>query len=314
MKYVFNFQAANSLLFYKGSKYLDEMAKLTSSEKTVDNETKLRLCDFSGRAARRAVIISVVLIVLNQLCGCYVIVGYSTKVFEKAGSNLTPIEASIWICIVQLVASVITIYLVDRAGRKILFVSSSIGAGIGLVGLGIHAIYKDSLQEYRWIPVVTVAFILFIASLGLLALPFTICMDILPPKVNTLIKMITQSFDFDFTEYECTCTKWSTFQIRNMTLAFCASLTWFIAFGMSAAYPPLNDYYGTHVCFFIFAAFCMLNAMFALFCIPETRSKSIQRIQEMLEKWRWSLFQTKAMRRIIFITIKMLDWWYRALL
>lgn len=176
--------AANSLLFYKGSKYIHELVQLTSSEKPTENETKLKLSDFSGRAAFRAVTISFVLIVLNQLCGCYVLLGYSTKVFEDAGSNLSPIEASIWICVVQLVASIITIYLVDRAGRKILFISSSVGAGIGLIGLGMHAVHKDNLQDHNWIPVFTVALITFIASLGLLALPFTISMDLLPPKVR----------------------------------------------------------------------------------------------------------------------------------
>lgn len=175
--------AANSLLFYKGSKYMYEMAKLTSGEKPTENETKLKLSDFCGRAASRAVLISVSLVVLNQFSGCYVILGYSTKVFEEAGSNLSPIEASIWICVVQLIASVITMFLVERAGRKILFVSSSIGASVGLIGLGMHAIHKDNLEEYNWIPVVTVALITFIASLGLLALPFTISMDLLPPKV-----------------------------------------------------------------------------------------------------------------------------------
>lgn len=178
--------AANSLVFYKGPKYLNEMAKLTSNEKSTGNETKLRLSDFSGRAACRAISFSLILIILNQFCGCYVILGYSTKVFEEAGANFSPIEASMWICVVQIVATVFTIYLVDRAGRKILFISSSIGAGIGLVGLGMHAIHKDSLQEYNWIPVVTVALITFIASLGLLALPFTISMDLLPPKVEFL--------------------------------------------------------------------------------------------------------------------------------
>lgn len=53
---------------------------------------------------------------------------------------------------------------------------------------------------------------------------------------------------------------------------------------MSATYPPINDYLGTHVCFFIFAAFCLLNAVFTLICVPETKGKSLQHIQELLEK------------------------------
>lgn len=150
---------------------------MTSSEKPTANE-------ISGRAACRAIFISLTLFILNQFCGFYTILGYSTKVFEEAGGNLSPIEGSIWICVVQLIASVITIYLVDRSGRKILYITSSIGAGIGLVGLGMHAIHKDSLQEYNWIPVFAVASIIFTASLGLIPLPSTISMDLLPPAVD----------------------------------------------------------------------------------------------------------------------------------
>lgn len=158
------------------------MVKL-NKEKTEKTE-KFSLEAFGGRAARRALTISIFLIVLNQFCGCYALLSYTTKVFQEAGASLTPIESSILIVIVQILANVLTIYLIDRAGRKILFITSALGTAFGLVALGLHNIYQDQLDDYRWIPIASLSFAIFIASLGLLSLPYIIAIDILPPKVR----------------------------------------------------------------------------------------------------------------------------------
>lgn len=138
------------------------------------------------RPARRALFIAVVLVVLNQLCGCYILLNYTTSFFAEAGSNLTPIESSMVINMVMLAAHIITIFLVDRAGRKILFCSSAIEAALGLFVLGIHSLYKEQWPELAWVPVIALSFVVFTASLGLLSLPIIINIDILPPKVKRI--------------------------------------------------------------------------------------------------------------------------------
>lgn len=169
-----------SLNFYKGAAHLPEMAKLTKEK---SEKRKLTLEAFKGRAARRALTISIFLIVMNQLCGCYALLSYTTKVFEEAGASLSPIESSVLIVGVQLSANMLTIYLVDRVGRKILFITSALGAAVGIACLGLHSLYRDQLDDFRWIPIASLSFAIFIASLGLLSLPYTIAIDILPPKV-----------------------------------------------------------------------------------------------------------------------------------
>lgn len=176
--------AAISLNFYKGSTHLPEMVKLTKdtmSSKNVNN--KISFEAFKGRAVQRALTISICLIVLNQFCGCYALLSYTTKVFAEAGASLSPIESSVLIVIVQILANILTIYLIDRAGRKILFITSAMGTAVGLICLGLHNIYLDQLNDFRWIPIASLSFAVFIASVGLLSLPYTIAIDILPPKV-----------------------------------------------------------------------------------------------------------------------------------
>lgn len=252
------------------------MAKLTKEK---SEKRKLTLEAFKGRAACRALTISIFLIVLNQFCGCYALLSYTTKVFEEAGASLSPIESSVLIVGVQLSANILTIYLVDRVGRKILFIASSLGTAVGITCLGLHNLYRDQLDDFRWIPIASLSFAIFIASLGLLSLPYTIAIDILPAKVwaRRLSDIHAPTITvFPFSPFPP--------QIRNVTLAFCSSSIWTLGFVINMAYPILSNYWGMHICMFIFATFCTINAIFCLIWVPETKGKSLKAIQRILAK------------------------------
>ena len=64
---------------------------------------------------------------------------------------------------------------------------SCIGTGLSYVVLGTF-IYLNNfdldLAHFRWVPVLSFAAILFIASIGVLPIPYVILGEILPPKVN----------------------------------------------------------------------------------------------------------------------------------
>lgn len=138
----------------------------------------------STRAARKAVYISLFLVILPQFCGCYILLSYSVPFFSDAGSSLTPIQSSILICIVQLIANLSMMFLIDRVGRKILFISSSLYTGLGMLVLALHHLYKNQLPNANWVPIYGLSFTIFIASIGLLPVPFIITIDVLPPKVS----------------------------------------------------------------------------------------------------------------------------------
>lgn len=134
------------------------------------------------RAARRAVSIAIFLVFLPQFSGCYILISYTTSYFAEAGSSLTPIESSILICVVQLVANLFTMFLVDKIGRKVLFTISSAGCGLGMLVLALHNTYKHLSSNY--VPIYGLSLTLFIASIGLIPIPFVITVDVLPEKVR----------------------------------------------------------------------------------------------------------------------------------
>lgn len=62
-------------------------------------------------------------------------------------------------------------------------------------------------------------------------------------------------------------------QVMNHGLTFVIVLT----------FPLLNDYIGSGNVFYIFAVATLIDIIFAIFFIPETRGKSSEEIQKALE-------------------------------
>jgi len=75
----------------------------------------------------KAVVLSLLLATAQRLSGAGAIIQYTAKLFCISGSSVSPNTASIITGIFQLVGSGITIFLIDKVGRrKLLLVSSSV--------------------------------------------------------------------------------------------------------------------------------------------------------------------------------------------
>lgn len=140
-------------------------------------------------------LISFGLVYLPQCTGSYILLNYTTPFFAEAGSSMTPLQSSILICIVQLVANGITTVFIERWGRKVIFVVSCVGSGLGMIVLALHRLYKDDLPStYDFVPMYGLSFVIFIASIGLLPCAYIITIDILPPKVYIFLLRFKKVF------------------------------------------------------------------------------------------------------------------------
>lgn len=106
-----------------------ELEKLRTSNQTLKKtaeDTSITWSDFSTKSARKAMLIGIVLIWLNQFCGCFAMLNYTANIFAESGSNLTPNMSAIIVGIIQLVGAYMSTFLVDRAGRKVRFHKKSL--------------------------------------------------------------------------------------------------------------------------------------------------------------------------------------------
>lgn len=69
-------------------------------------------------ATRKSVCMSIVLLLLTQLCGVPVILNYMTQMFVEAGISFDPNYASCIVAALQFFGSYLAIVLVERLGRK----------------------------------------------------------------------------------------------------------------------------------------------------------------------------------------------------
>lgn len=220
-----------------------------------NEKTALNLSDFKSKSARRAMAIGVVLVALNQFCGCFAMLNYTATIFKESGSNMSPNMSAIVVGVIQLAGSYVSTFLVDRSGRKFLLAISSTGTALGLISLGTYSMLNVNgydVSAFNWIPISSFSFVIFIASWGVLTLPFLVISEIMPEK------------------------------LKNFGSSFCMQLLWVFAFIMLKFLPLLTNTLGMHGSMFLFASCCLTGATFIVLVMPETKGKSRDEIMQLL--------------------------------
>lgn len=70
--------------------------------------------------ARKALLIGLGLMILNQFSGAIVMLSYMASIFTESGSTLTADQSSIFVGIIQCFGAYGSTLLIDRIGRKVL--------------------------------------------------------------------------------------------------------------------------------------------------------------------------------------------------
>ncbi|XP_053697379.1 facilitated trehalose transporter Tret1-like [Sabethes cyaneus] len=255
--------AENSLKYLRGytssaeheSMLKEEMNKLMSQiairGKDSNNESSIKWADFAPFSTKKAIIIGMVLVTLNQFSGCFALINYTAQIFADAGSELDPNVAAIIVGAIQIAGSYASTLVVDRCRRKVLYIITAFGSAIGLSAMGVHAYLKVigfDVSVISWVPVASLSFVIFIASVGMLPLTFVILSEILPHK------------------------------LRSFGGSMCTTFLWVVSFIVVKYFPVLVEVLGMHGCMWTFAGCCAFGVFFNAFFIPETRGKSIDEI------------------------------------
>lgn len=135
-----------------------------------------------------AILMGVTLIGINVFSGQFAMVNYMVTYLRASGATFDANTSSIVIALIQIFGMYASTLLVDRVGRKILFLVSTLGAFISLAILGAYSYLVDNgydITAYSWIPLISFAFFRLIICIGILPIPFVVIPEILPTEVNT---------------------------------------------------------------------------------------------------------------------------------
>jgi sugar porter (SP) family MFS transporter len=116
----------------------DVGGELAEIGREIEAETGDRLSDLFSPALRLPMLIGIGLAVLQQATGVNTVVYYAPAIFRAAGlgSATASIAATTGLGVVNVVMTVVAIWLLDRAGRKPLLLWSAAGMAVALIVLG----------------------------------------------------------------------------------------------------------------------------------------------------------------------------------
>ncbi len=238
--------------------HCDPDAELAVLERDLASEGQGTWSEVLQRTLRPALTVGVGLAVFQQVTGINAVIYYAPQIFEAAGfsSDQTSLAATTGIGVINVLATFIAIWLVDRVGRKPLLIAgvSGMAATLAVLGLAFHAdaagTSSGSLRDIT--AVCLAAYIVFFAfSLG--------------PIVWLMISEI--------------------FPLRNRAQAMAVSTAsnWGANFLVSLTFPIMTAHLGSAPTFFTYAALGVVTLAFIVAKVPETKGKTLEEISRL---WR----------------------------
>ncbi|KAK5645204.1 hypothetical protein RI129_006504 [Pyrocoelia pectoralis] len=207
--------------------------------------------------SRKALVIMTVLNLALHFSGYSVLLMNVHSILDDtgAGSFLSSNNTAILYSILMMVAALLASVLVDKAGRKILVSASSATTGFAILILAIYLALKNygtDVEPYNWIPIFSVMAYAICYKFGLGVAPFVIAAELFPTNLKALGMTSTEGI----------------YQISSILSIY--------------IYQVLKENYGIHVPFFLFAVCCFFTVIFTVFFVPETKGKTLNEIQIMM--------------------------------
>lgn len=195
--------------------------------------------------------LGILLAAFQQITGINAVINYAPGILRESGiGGDTALLQSVYVGIVNLLFTVVAVWLVDRLGRKKILIGGCAGL---VVSLAILA-YEFMLPETDNIVVLT-ALLMYIAffALSLSPLMFVVTSEIYPSS------------------------------IRGSAMAVSTGVSWVCAFIVVQLFPVLLQSWGGAVVFAVFGLLCLAAMVYIWGFIPETKGKSLEEIENYMK-------------------------------
>ncbi|XP_030950530.1 sugar transporter ERD6-like 6 [Quercus lobata] len=231
-----------------------EVNEIKRSVASTSKRSTIRFAELKQRRYWFPLTIGIGLLVLQQLSGINGVLFYSSTIFETAGVTSSN-AATCGLGAVQVLATGVTLWFVDRSGRRLLLIISSSGMTVSLLIVAASFYLKDFASEdstfYNVLGIVSVVGVVAMVatfSLGIGAIPWIIMSEILPINIKGLAGSIA-------------------------TLA-----NWFIAWVVTMTANLLLDWSSAGT-FTIYMVLCAFTVVFVTLWVPETKGRALEEIQ-----------------------------------
>lgn len=246
-----DFEGARVILTKTDPEGVDEAIAL-AIEESKEIRGKARVSMLFNSKFRKISFMAILMAVFNQLSGINAIIYFAPRIFESAGiATEDALISTIGIGVINLVATMLGLYLIDKLGRKMLMYIGSLGYIISLSLMAYS--YFGGLIESSLLPYFVFGFIAAHA-IGQGSVIWVFIAEIFPNE----LRAYGQSMG-SFTH-------------------------WILAAMIANVFPLIANRYGAGNIFAFFAVMMVLQLIWVAIKMPETKGRSLEEIQKDLQK------------------------------
>ncbi|XP_025833334.1 facilitated trehalose transporter Tret1-like [Agrilus planipennis] len=233
--------------------------KSISSSVEKDMQNKGTICElFSNSMYRKPLFMHTGVKMVFVFCGNGVIKSYMQTIINATGSSMSSSTASVIFGVVNFVGALASGEIVDRFGRRPLLMVSSLLCSISMLSLGLYFYLQDAtsynIDAISWLPVTSLVLFQVFVAIGILSIHYVIASELYPINIKAVA-------------------------VSSVTL-----LAQTLGIGLQFAFQPLSEIVGEYTCLWFFSFCCFLGFLFGLFILPETKGKSFDEIQMLLNR------------------------------
>jgi len=217
--------------------------------KTITPNDKLPFKTLFSKGLAAVVILGISLAVFQQWCGINVIFNYAEEVFTSAGYGISGTLLNIVLTgVVSLIFTIVSMFLVDKWGRKALMLLGA--GGLAIVYLIIATGYYIDLKGFFMLFWVITAISVY--TLTLAPITWVLLSEIFPNR------------------------------IRGHAMSIATFSLWVACAILTITFPLLHREFGASGTFLLYAIICVIGFFWLLKKLPETKRKSLEQIEREL--------------------------------
>lgn len=242
----FKDQAREILTYLRG----EETAQREITE--IDAHIKEKASGWKGALTpwvKHALVIGIGLAIFQQFTGINTVIYYAPHIFELAGFDQASIAILATVCVglVNVFATVIALWLLDRVGRRKLLLTGLGGMTLSLILLAISFHYD--VKDVGWITLASLALYVASFAIGLGPVFWVLIAEIYP------------------------------LGIRGKAMALAAIANWGANLLVALTFLTLISALGKTTAFLLYAAIGLICWFFSYFLVPETKGLTLEEIQ-----------------------------------
>ncbi|XP_047238487.1 solute carrier family 2, facilitated glucose transporter member 8 [Girardinichthys multiradiatus] len=255
-------EAEEALRFLRGPDAPIEWECARIEDACNEQGSTFHLSDLKDPSIFKPLLISILLMVFQQMTGINAIMFYAENIFEQAHFKDSDL-ASVIVALIQVIFTGIAAVIMDRAGRKALLIISGFFMMISTTAFGVYfylvsktpstasvsSAAVEPHSDLTWLALASMAIFIAGFAIGWGPIPWLIMSEVIPVRV------------------------------RGFAGAAVVLSNWGMAFVVTKSFQDMMDLLTSAGTFWLFACMCALNIIFTVILVPETKGKTLEQIE-----------------------------------